>query len=268
MNLFAPLETPRPRLIGMIHVPPTPGCPGWSADLQQSLRSVEADAAALLEGGVDAILLENMHDVPYLRSRVEPETVAAMAIYARRVRECAPHHPVGIQVLAGANREALGTAVAAGLNFLRVEAFAYAHVADEGWIQASAAELIRARYALRADDILILADIKKKHSSHAITADLSIESIAEGTEFCGADGLIITGSSTGKAPDAALLARVRAVSRTPVIIGSGVSLENVDTFRAADALIVGTALKEGSDWRRAVDVSRVKRLSAALRRAG
>ena len=264
MNLFAPLPTPRPRLIGMIHVPATPGCPNWSPDLQHTLHSVERDTAALVEGGVDAILIENMHDVPYLRSRVEPETVAAMAIYARRVRECAPHHPVGIQILAGANREALGTAVAAGLDFLRVEAFAYAHVADEGLIQASAAELVRARYALRAESVLILADIKKKHSSHAITADLSIEAIAEGTEFCGADALIITGSSTGKAPDAELLSRVRAVSSRPLVIGSGVTLENWHKFRGADALIVGTALKEAANWRNRVDVTRVKHLSDAL----
>lgn len=265
MWLFAPTTPRRPRLIGMIHVPATPGCPGWDPDIQKGLDTVQHDARTLIEGGVDAILIENMHDVPYLRARVEPETIAAVALYARRVRELAPHVPVGLQVLAAANREALGVAVACGLDFLRVEAFAYAHVADEGFIQACAAELVRARYALRAESILILADIKKKHSSHAITADLSIEAIAEGSEFCGADGLIITGSATGKAPDRSLLPRVQAVSRRPVLIGSGVSLENARDYWGADAWIVGTALKDGGDWRNPVNPQRVAAFMALLK---
>ena len=37
--------------------------------------------------------------------------------------------PVGIQILAGANVEAMAVAHAAGLDFIRAEGYAYAHVA-------------------------------------------------------------------------------------------------------------------------------------------
>ena len=45
----------------------------------------------------------------------------------------------GIQILAAANREAVAVAHAAALDWVRVEGFAFAHVADEGFINSCAA---------------------------------------------------------------------------------------------------------------------------------
>ena len=51
----------------------------------------------------------------------------------------------------------------------------------------------------------------------------------------------------------------------PIAVGSGVTPENARTFVAdAKALIVGTSLKEGADWRCPVDAARVRALRAAL----
>ena len=72
----------------------------------------------------------------YLRGAVDPVTVAAAAICVAEIVTLGV--PVGVQVLAAANAEALGVAVAAGARFIRAEAFAYAHVADEGWLDATA----------------------------------------------------------------------------------------------------------------------------------
>ena len=105
------------------------------------LESALKDAEALLGGGCDALIVENMGDVPYLRGGVAAETVAAAALATRAVVELGV--PVGVQILAAANREALGVAVASGASFLRAEAFAYAHVADEGWLDACAGELLK-----------------------------------------------------------------------------------------------------------------------------
>ena len=158
-------------LIGMVHLRALPGSPGWDGDMTGLLAAATSDAEALLSGGCDALIVENMGDLPYLRGRVEPETVAAMAMATHAVvRRGAP---TGVQVLAGANREALGVAVAAGAHFLRVEAFAYGHVADEGWLEACAGELLRARRTL-GSGLSIWADVQKKHAAHALTADLSI----------------------------------------------------------------------------------------------
>ena len=162
----------KPALVGMVHALALPGSPAWplgggAPRMQKILDQARRDAEALLDGGCDALIVENMHDLPYLRGRVAPETVAAMTLVTAAV--VAFGRPTGVQVLAAANREALGVAVAAGATFIRVEAFAYAHVADEGWLDASAGELLRARAALGAD-VAVWADIKKKHSAHAVTA--------------------------------------------------------------------------------------------------
>ena len=51
----------------------------------------------------------------------------------------------------------------------------------------------------------------------------------------------------------------------PVVVGSGVSPRDAGALgREAQALIVGSWLKEDGDWRRPVDLARVRQLRAAL----
>lgn len=250
-------------LVGMVHLAPLPGAPGWSGRMGDVLDRALADARALLDGGCDALLVENMGDLPFLRGQVEPETVAAAAVVAREVVRRAGDRPVGVQLLAAANREALGVAVASGARFVRVEGFAYAHVADEGWIDACAGPLLRARRSLGAD-VEVWADIRKKHAAHATTADLSLAELAKGTAFCGADALVVTGAHTG-APTAEADVRAAGGAGLPVVVGSGVRPEDGPRLAAhAQALIVGTSLKHQADWRQPVDVERVRALRAAL----
>jgi membrane complex biogenesis BtpA family protein len=163
-----------------------------------------------------------MHDTPYLRGRVGPEIVAAMAIIGRAVKETAKL-PCGIQILAAANLEAMAVAHAAGLDFIRAEGFAFAHVADEGFIQSSAAELLCYRRSLGADHIQVWTDVKKKHSSHAITADVDIGETAHAVEFMRGDAVIVTGLVTGDAPQPADVLAVKQKTRLPVILGSGIT---------------------------------------------
>lgn len=48
-------------------------------------------------------------------------------------------------------------------------------------------------------------------------------------------------------------------ARLPVLIGSGVTLDNVDNYAsAADALIVGSHLKTDGRWENALDPARVR----------
>jgi uncharacterized protein len=243
----------------MVHLLPLPGSPGWAGDVEAIYSAAESDAAALFEGGCDAVIVENMGDVPYLRGRVEPETVAAMAVATERVARLGP---TGVAVLAAANRQALGVAVASGASFLRVEAFAYAHVADEGWIDACAGELLRAKRSLGVD-VQIWADVRKKHAAHAVTADVTLAELARGTAFCGADALVVTGAATGEPTLAADVTAVREAG-LPVLVGSGVT---PDCVPPADGYIVGSWCKVGGDWRNRVDRARVEALVAAVRGA-
>ena len=167
--------------------------------------------------------------------------------------------PVGLQILAAADLEAVAVAHAAGLDFIRAECFSFAHVADEGIMESNAAKLLRYRRAIGAMGVQVWADIKKKHASHAWTADLSLGDVAEAAEFMGAETLIVTGASTSRPPLPADVEQARSRCELPVFAGSGVTLENLAEFLdVADGLIVGSYFKRDGHWMNGVDPGRVR----------
>ena len=191
-----------------------------------------------------------------------------MAITARAIKE-ATSLPAGVQVLAGANLEAMAVAHAAGLDFIRVEGFAFAHVADEGLIEASAGELLRFRKILGAERVQVWADVKKKHSAHAITADVPLAETAAAVEFMRGDAVIVTGSATGHAPLPEAVAEAKRGTRLPVLLGSGATADNLTSFYdTADGFIVGSHFKVGGRWSKPVDSKRVRHFMAMHRRLG
>ena len=244
-------------VVGVIHVGALPGTPRSSATVVDLVTSAREEAKIYRECGVDGVIIENMHDVPYLRGEVGPEIVAAMTAIANEVKsECGL--PIGIQILAGANIEAMAVAHAAGLDFIRAEGYAYAHVADEGLIQASAAKLLRYRRMIGAERVQVWTDVKKKHAAHAITADVSLGETAETVEFMGADCVIVTGSATGRAPKIEDVQEAKGHCHLPVFLGSGISERNLDQFyNEADGFIVGSAFKIDGLWSNTIDPTRV-----------
>ena len=227
--------------------------------------SAREEAKIYRECGVDGVIIENMHDVPYLRGEVGPEIVAAMTAVGTVVKsEC--RLPVGIQILAGANIEAMAVAHAANLDFIRAEGYAYAHVADEGLIQASAAKLLRYRRMIGAERVQIWTDVKKKHAAHAITADVSLGETAETIEFMGADCVIVTGSVTGQAPRIEDVQEAKRHCHLPVFLGSGISERNIDQFNnEADGFIIGSSFKVEGLWSNTIDPTRVTNFIRKLR---
>ncbi|HEY8462257.1 MAG TPA: BtpA/SgcQ family protein [Blastocatellia bacterium] len=261
-ELFA---NPKP-VIGAIHVAALPGAPANALPVSEIIARAVREAAIYRDCGVDGVIIENMHDTPYTRGSAGPEVVATMAVIGAAVK-AESRLPAGVQILAGANIEAMAVAHAAGLDFIRAEGFAFAHVADEGLIQSSAAALLRYRKMIGAGRAQVWADVKKKHSSHAITADVSLGATAEAAEFMRADAVIVTGGVTGEAPkiDDALEARARC--RLPVLLGSGIDADNIaDFYQAADGFIIGSYFKTDGHWANPVEAERVKRLVARLER--
>ncbi len=251
-------------ILGMVHVRALPGTPRYGGDWKAVEKKAREEAELLEENGVDGIILENMHDAPYLNRDLGPEITAAMTGIAAGIKAQASI-PLGIQILAGANKEALAVALAADLDFVRAEGFVFGHLADEGYMDAQAGELLRYRRQMGADHIQVWTDLKKKHSSHALTADVDIVEMAHAAHFFGADALIVTGSATGHTADSAEAKAVRAAIELPVVIGSGITAENLPQyFDAADAFIVGSALKYGGKWNQEIDPARVE---ALVRRA-
>jgi len=246
-------------IIGMIHVDPLPGTPKFNSTMREIIAKARQEALIYKQAGIDVLMIENMHDVPFDRN-VGPEIAAAMAVVGYEVKQTTGLR-CGVQILAAANKEALGAAQAAGLDFVRAEGFVFGHVADEGYIDGSAADLLRYRRQIGADDILVLTDVKKKHSSHAITADVDIVETAHAAEFFLSDGVIVTGVATGMEASLEELQRVKNAVEIPVLVGSGVTQENVDQYLAvADALIVGSYFKYDGHWAKGVEFERVKAL--------
>ncbi|MEL7221951.1 MAG: BtpA/SgcQ family protein [Bacteroidota bacterium] len=256
----------RPALIAMIHVPALPGTPNYNGDWPVVIQQVKREAAIYQAAGVDALILENMHDTPYLAREVGPEIVSSMTAAALAVKAVAPDLVCGIQVLAGANQAALAVALAAGCQFIRAEAFVFGHVADEGWMNSDAGKLLRYRKQIDASHIAVYTDIKKKHSAHQLTADVSLAETAKAAHFFRADGVIVTGTATGAPAKTADLKAVKeACPEIPVFIGSGVNTQNLKKYTAyADGLIVGSSLKTGNHWANPIDENKLADLLSNL----
>jgi membrane complex biogenesis BtpA family protein len=247
-------------VVGMIHVDPLPGTPRYKGNVESIISKAVEEAIIYKNCGIDAIAIENMHDIPYLKRNAGPEIISLMSIIGREVKKVS-QLPCGIQILAGANKQALAAAQSAGMDFIRSEGFVFAHVADEGILESDAGELLRYRKQIGAEDILIFTDIKKKHSSHTITSDVDIIETARAAEFFLSDGVILTGKFTGKEPDIDELKKVYSAVKIPVIIGSGLTADNIEKYyRFADAFIIGSYFKKGGDWKNKVEAERVKAL--------
>lgn len=258
----------RKALIGMVHVGALPGSPAARSPVARLAEDAAREALILAKAGYDAVIIENMHDRPYVHQDHGPEVAAAMTAAAVAVRAAVGERfPVGIQVLSGGNREALAVALAADLQFIRCENFVFSHVADEGLLgRAEAGPLLRYRRRIGAEHVAVFCDIKKKHASHAITADVPLADAVAAAEFFGADGVIVTGPATGRATSLEDVAEAAESTRLPVLVGSGVSPESVgDLLKFADALIVGSWIKRGGRWENPVDSRRARAMVASFR---
>ena len=253
-------------LVGMLHVSALPGTPRASESLDAIIERAVGEARVYRDAGFHGVMIENMHDRPYLNRAVGPEIVAAITAIAAEVRRAMPL-PLGIQVLAGANREALAVALASGASFIRAEGFVFAHVADEGVIEADAGALLRYRRAIGAEQVRVLADVKKKHAAHALTADVDLVETARAAAFFLADGVVVTGVATGRPADPVEVRAVRDAVDVPVLVGSGVTPDNIGSFDA-DGFIVGSSVKHGGCWSNALDRARVEAIARGFAATG
>ncbi len=244
-------------VIGMIHIRALPGTPNYKNNNNEIIEMALKEAEIYFKAGIDSLALENMHDVPYIKGSVGHEITSMMSIIGYEIKK---HYkiPCGIQILAAANKEALAVAKAANLDFIRAEGFVFGHLADEGYIDSCAGDLLRYRKQISAEYIAVFTDIKKKHSSHSITSDISILDTAKAAEFFLSDGVIVTGTGTGKEVDLNELKSVKKYFKGPVIIGSGVTIDNLDKyFYSSDAMIIGSWFKKNGYWANKLEYDRV-----------
>jgi membrane complex biogenesis BtpA family protein len=168
--------------------------------------------------------------------------------------------PMGIQMLEAANITSLEIAAEADLDFIRVEAYVFAHVGGSGVINGSAGRILRRRKELNAEHIKVFADVKKKHGSHSLTIDLDIQDEIRQAEFFLVDGIIVTSKFTGINPDTEDLIKAKRATKLPVLIGSGMTAENIREYLPlADGFIVGSYFRREGKFLEKLEPERLKR---------
>lgn len=256
---------PKP-VIGMIHLWPLPGSPGYNGyGMQTIIDHALRDAEAMVRGGVDGLIVENMWDLPYyVGTDVKPEAMTTQAVAAAEVVKNFPL-PVGINVIHNGGIVCLSIAVAARARFIRVCILTGSRLWDTGELDhGCAADLMRKRKELYAEDIHIFADVDKKHSVSFPGLDLATH--IEWTEFYGADALIVTGRMTGAAPDVEKVREAKSLATRPILVGSGSNQQNITAFlQYADGVIVGSSLKKDGVMQNPVDEKRVRAFVDAVR---
>ncbi|RLI86254.1 MAG: hypothetical protein DRO98_05625 [Archaeoglobales archaeon] len=243
------------RVIGVLHLQPLPGSPLYTS-FDGVVEAALRDAKMLEEGGVDAIIVENYGDKPFL-PEVGKETVAAMTAIALEIKR-EVGIPIGINVLRNDAIAALAIAKAVKADFVRINQLFFSSISPEGLLEGRAGEVMRYKKAIDCK-AKVFADVSVKHAHHIAT----LEEYLDNLERSLADAVIVTGTATGKPVDLEELARVRRSCSLPVYAGSGVTADNVaELLRHADGVIVGTYFKKDGK----VDIERVKKLvNAALK---
>ncbi len=262
-----------PRLLGVIHLPPLPGSPGAAgmdpaSAMQVAGQRAVREAQALSRAGFEGLILENFGDIPFTRGALPPEALATFAIIAAAVRE-ATRVPVGLNFLRNDARSALATAAVTGCDFIRVNVLSGVAATDQGLIEGCAAELLRDRARL-GRPVGILADVQVKHAVSLSTQDLGL-ALEECALRAGADGVIVTGPTTGRPVEPVDLARAAESARecgVPLWVGSGTTPGTIsDLLFHADGVIVGSALRRGGKAGAPLEDRRVREIVRAFRSA-
>lgn len=259
-NLEQIFQKPKP-IIGMVHLKALPGSPLYDASsgIQKIIDSAVEEACKLENAGVDGLQVENIWDYPYLKGEdIGLETVATMAVVASKVRD-AVEIPIGINCHLNGGFHALAVAQSVGAQWIRVFEWVNAYVSHAGITEGIGGKLSRYRSSLKAENTKFFCDVHVKHGSHFIISDRTVAEQAHDAESQGAEALIVTGFDTGSAPTPEKVKEFRSSVKAPIILGSGVTTENVaELLEYADGAIVGSFFKQGNNWKNPVDEQKAR----------
>lgn len=262
MDLFEKMASGQKVLIGMVHCLPLPGTFGAAATINEVIRQAVSDARCLETCGFDAVMIENedLCTAPHM-TKVQ---FSGISMVAQAVRS-AVSIPIGLCCGCLNYEEALSVALVAGGDFVRTPVFVDTVMNYYGIINPCSAQIIRYREQIGAQRVKIMADIQVKHY-YMVNQNIDISVSARWAARQGADAVIVTGCTTGAETALADLEKVRRSVPIPVVVGSGVTADNISNQMAsADALIIGTSLRENGEMLRPIDRRRAEKV---LRAAG
>jgi membrane complex biogenesis BtpA family protein len=250
-------------IIGMVHLHPLPGSPKYdhSTGMEAIIETALEDTKQLVQGGIDGIQIENQWDRPFLKAdEIGFETIAAIAAVISRLR-VEYTIPMGVNIHLNGVCQAIAVAIATGCRWIRAFELANAYISNAGIIEAAGPKALRYRAYMRAEDnVMIFGDFHVKHGSHQIIADRSLQEQAEDVQTALGDAVIVTGLKTGSPPDRQDIELIRGSVELPILIGSGLSLNNMeDLLPMIDGAIIGSYFKKDGKLSNPVDADRVSR---------
>ena len=249
-------------IIGMVHLLPLPGSPKYAGDMDAIYEAGLKDLKALEKGGAGAVIIENFGDVPYAAENELINKIAFAKMVALLRKET--KLPVGINYQFNDTETEWAVAYCCDVDFIRCEVFAENRVGPNGMFIAAGPKMMRLK-AHYNKDIMILADANVKHTFALAEQplDFTIESLIEG----GADGIIVTGITTGVNPSVEDVKLVNSHAKgLPVFLGSGINEKNVNEYLPyISGAIVGSSLKKDRNVNNPVDVKNVKKFMAKIK---
>jgi len=258
--------------IGVIHLPPLPYTYTRGTPIEKLVEYSIRDSKMLEEAGFDGILIENFGDKPYPKRVVDPLALTAMAIAVHETVKSVSI-PVGVNLLRNSGLEAYSIAIAAKARFIRVNAYVETLLTDSGIIEPEANSLRAVK--LNYPGIKIFADILCKHGASLTYTNLLVihgveealkTIVLDAVERSGANYIVVTGSRTGEPPAPELLKKISEISPTPIVIGSGITPDNICRLIGyAQGVIVGSYIKIDGRVGNSVDIERAKRFIESLR---
>jgi uncharacterized protein len=257
------LRSGRKPVVGMVQLGPLPGGSRYrGASVDEILASALAEARIFAENNIDALMAQNLGDIP-VDARVRTVQATWMT---RVVAEIAQRlgKPVGLNMLENDAEAMFAVATAARADFVRIKIYVGAMVTPFGLETGQAFAAIKARTEWRADKVAILADIHDR--TGVPLAQDSLEGDLDAAVRLGAaDALVLTGKTYARTHELIATAR-RVVGLTPILVGGGVTIENVAEVDAvADGVIVSSSLKSSSTAFGQFCAAKVKAFMAAHR---
>ena len=264
-TLLAQLRAGAKPVVGMVQLAALPGGSRYrGATIDDVLGPALAEADILADNGVDALMVQNLGDIP-VDTHVTTVQVAWMTrVTAEIRRRCA--RPVGLNMLENDAEAMLAVASAAGADFVRIKIYVGAMVTPFGIESAQAFAAIRARTAWNADDVAIFADVHDRTGNPLVAGTLQ-DDLDAAVRLGAADGLVLTGKSYEQTH--ALIATARqVVGAVPILVGGGVTVDNVGAVQAvADGTVVSSSLKGTGTAFGRFDPAKVRSFMAAARAA-
>ncbi len=226
-----------PRIIAALQIPPFRNGPRWSNAWYEDY--VLENTRVFVENGVQSIKLQDETREP---GPATPETVARTTALALAIRRNYPDVTLGIIVQAHDAESPLAIAAAVDAAFIRLKVFVGASMTSEGIREALALQAVDFRAAIGRTDIHLMTDVHDRTSVPMVPVEQPFA--ARWAQSLGADEVVITGSSFSDTLERVAAVRAAGV-RVPIVIGGGVDSGNVrDALKAADHIVVSSALRK------------------------